>query len=662
MSRAREVRFQKEKDKEYKKTAVFGAITRPTLAQERLNTKLIHKRLASLRTALPQPQLLATEIAPSAQYPLTTPTFPPLEMFTGVSTISKHSKVFGIWLFLLTLILGLGQDITMAEAALTSNENFGRKKSKRDSSQESDTFKPANFQTSSMPSPVGTMQEFSTLFTQVTESQLPPQTINVDSVNLFSSLKTTCFRVTPEVIAHFCTKETSPADVSRITTIIMDVMKIDPIFDKGISIIFNYLPNFKITFVKKEELPREVNSSANVVKGVFAASTHMLYLTQEADHLDFIHESRHMLMNAVQIAKAHAQTDSMINYYPITKAEANKVMRLIQEGISNVRHIENLLKQKNPLSHEDKKYLAKLKKLVSDDPHASRYFLDDFFDFTEQSFKILFENKKGKVVYHSQFLYGPVKVIDYKKKSTGIYTVHSKLDDPLWGMINALDAIQNTMKGYSKDSQIYEMDAYLFQKIPMPLLRELFPKYLEYTQNLVTTTQFSNGIHTSLMSPYESMCLHDFEAERFLLQPERFFKISDADKMIKILDAFANDVTKLDQCERAAQLLIKKRVKIGEANLALGNIYYLRGNHVAASHCYTIAFQAKTLVATVEQWLQYAESLMAIGSYHDAENIASTVLLTHSDEVLVWTKKYFEQIIEKVKEGQATTMRPRIGG
>ncbi len=481
----------------------------------------------------------------------------------------------------------------------------------------------------------------------VLETPLPPQSINIASINPFSSTMTTCFPITPKVIKRFCAGATSLENLDKIAKAITTIIEIDPIFLKYIHIVFNHLPGFKIVLV----------SLAETENAIYVPTTHEIYIPfdpkQKGGNLLLIaHELRHAAMHTVQRVKARAPIHSIANYYPLTEAEGAKVKQLMEEGNDRIHDLHNLLKRKeknSSLSQEDNDYLARLRGLVNNS-QVKHYFpevnLPLYADSEagSKAFEAEIKGKIGQTVRSELFPYGLLEIRGHNRTAPNEVTLFCVMTDILWTLVYRHKYISERLeKNYSKEHRIFEKDAHLIQLIPIPLLKEFFPNYFQYMQDLFTNTAFPDRIQTSFMSPHEFFYKDDLKTEYLLT----YFENINASEMMKTINMFVSNRVKLDVCEGGAQLLIKRKVKIGEANLALGEIFYFRGDHTEAVNYYEVALQKK-IMPSADQLLHYTLSLLVNKNYKKAEDICRIAF--NNSQHLGWTEKGFKEIARIVAE------------
>jgi len=591
----------------------------------------------------------------------------------GFSPGRPTGRTMMTFLMVAALVCGCA---TGAEGAVlpqgSDGKKFGRKGSgaKKTKQQSEDRSKPTNSNTeakskspsstaspgapkakepaSAPPANVGFFKPAANSNSGVEDITLKPSPPAV--AHQFSPTFTSCQAVTPDFIKHFYVADTSPADIDKATAAIMDVRNSDPVIASYIDTVFNYLPGFRIQLLSSGKEVRKLIGTSHG-DGAYDASTRIFYLSHRAtiDEYDKTlvrHEFRHALMHALQIARSKfAPVMESECYFPLTDSERTKVNSLIEEGDREVEKLRALLRREENknLTAEEKNYLEQLRK-ISSDTYQENYLTHTHIKYSEK-YELL--AKKNNNVMRLRGC-GLVRLMG-RVVHEGETLLKWELLDPLWGLVNNFDnQITPIKKKYPTEKYLRERDAHLFQLIPMPLIKILYPAYYQYIQEFVANTPFPEKIHLHSMVNHDFAYLKELAVEKLLTQP-KYFSVSQADNMAKVLRVYVDLKLKLDQCVIGAKTLIANNIKVGEAHLCLADIAYLRHDRPLAATHYEIALNSRSVVLEAAQCFKYVESLFFIKKYEQAANICRRVLKNPPD-LLGDTKDKLEELLARIEE------------
>lgn len=442
-------------------------------------------------------------------------------------------------------------------------------------------------------------------------------TISSDFLPLISK----CAPITEGFIRDFCISDSliSSADADKIARTIIDIRNSDRVVGNYIDAVFNYLPDFKIEIFPSIEEAKKIFPSHPDSGVYYYGEENKLILTTSTNMALIRLGLRHAFMHALQISHAQSAVNSVECYFPNTPSEREKIATYLQEGDKKVSEMRDLLEkeEKKQLTEKEKLYLSNLRapvKAIYEKFYMNAYSI--YLSITAQQAEKLI-GKKINLTGH-----GDVHVLSYKVINDKVQ-VRAQILDPLRGMVTYHQQFMLALKKeYPERTWLYEQDAYLFSGIPTFLLKELYANYYAYTNKLLERITFPTQFQ--LPSPHYSFIYpHDLQTTMFLTNPERI----DSNNAGGVIDIIRKNIlkkNKWNECQMAANILINKKLKVGEANVCLAGIAYQQKNYPVACEHYQIAAE-KGVKTSLDEQMFYIESLLKTGQFIIAEKIFKTI-------------------------------------
>lgn len=294
----------------------------------------------------------------------------------------------------------------------------------------------------------------------------------------------------------------------KINKLILKLHSKYPAYKDLIELAFNYNPDFKIS-VSDTNFP-EIAPSSFIA--AYSGTTKILYIKEKTANSFFlenslVHELLHAANDAAQRAIHQVQQFHSAPYYP---NDMEKYLSFFEIGDARIgsfiRETESLTMKKS------KGTLLKSEKTIYDRNQQVLKYLDtppycmDRLNSVKQGLKLTFsqlnklkqynfEEGKGKIFNMDGLLNGvwrnyngPFLIEEVRQTDTGLTLVVSFFAKPIEILKSILNNLDNhILKSYkltSKNTEdfISEKQAYLYEYLPLPLLKELYPELLAYDE------------------------------------------------------------------------------------------------------------------------------------------------------------------------------------